>query len=151
MSVEPMFNPLLAHRLAISSVGIPDPIEFVISEKFLDRGVLYPRQATLLKTIFLRDDLFCADEETQILTRRGWVHYWDLVEGEDVMTLREDGLSEWAPAQRVNVFPVVDEPMVLMQGEGHSSLTTPNHRWLSLIHISEPTRRHHVSRMPSSA
>ena len=23
--------------------------------------------------------------------------------------------------------------------------------WLSLIHISEPTRRHHVSRMPSSA
>ena len=26
-----------------------------------------------------------------------------------------------------------------------------NHLSLSLIHISEPTRRHHVSRMPSSA
>ena len=25
------------------------------------------------------------------------------------------------------------------------------HTYLSLIHISEPTRRHHVSRMPSSA
>ena len=27
----------------------------------------------------------------------------------------------------------------------------PTHEFLSLIHISEPTRRHHVSRMPSSA
>lgn len=69
MSVEPMFNPLLAHRLAISSVGIPDPIEFVISEKFLDRGVLYPRQATLLKTIFLRDDLF-TDFDLEVID--GW-------------------------------------------------------------------------------
>ena len=69
MSAEPMFNPLLAHRLAISSVGIPDPIEFVISEKFLDRGVLYPRQATLLKTIFLRDDLF-TDFDLEVID--GW-------------------------------------------------------------------------------
>lgn len=37
---------------------IPDPIEFVISDSFLDRPNLYPRQATLIKIIFLRDDLF---------------------------------------------------------------------------------------------
>lgn len=37
---------------------VPDPITFVISEDWLDRPNLYPRQATLLKIIFLRDDLF---------------------------------------------------------------------------------------------
>lgn len=37
---------------------VPDPITFVIGEQWLDRGNLYPRQATLLKLFFLRDDLF---------------------------------------------------------------------------------------------
>lgn len=35
----------------------PDPIEWVVDPRFLDRPRLYPRQATLLKLIFLRDDL----------------------------------------------------------------------------------------------
>lgn len=36
----------------------PDIMEFVVSDRYLNRGgVLYPRQATLLKVIFLRDDL----------------------------------------------------------------------------------------------
>ncbi len=68
-AVQPMFNPLLAHRLAISSVGMPDPVEFVISEKFLDRGVLYPRQATALKVIFLRDDML-TDFDLEVI--EGW-------------------------------------------------------------------------------
>lgn len=38
---------------------VPDPITFVLGEKWLNRPhMLYPRQATLLKLIFLRDDLF---------------------------------------------------------------------------------------------
>ena len=37
---------------------LPDPITFVIGPDWLDRPNLYPRQATLLKIIFLRDDLF---------------------------------------------------------------------------------------------
>lgn len=37
---------------------IPDPIEFTVSDKYLDRPNLYPRQATFLKIVFLRDDLF---------------------------------------------------------------------------------------------
>jgi hypothetical protein len=37
---------------------VPDPITFVIGEDWLDKPQLYPRQATLLKIIFLRDDLF---------------------------------------------------------------------------------------------
>lgn len=37
---------------------VPDPITFMMGSEWLDRGNLYPRQATLLKLIFLRDDLF---------------------------------------------------------------------------------------------
>lgn len=49
------------HSFATNFTGlsVPDPITFIISPKWLDRGAqLYPRQATLLKIINLRDDLF---------------------------------------------------------------------------------------------
>jgi hypothetical protein len=39
-------------------IAVPDPITFVIGEQWCNRPNLYPRQATLLKIIFLRDDLF---------------------------------------------------------------------------------------------
>jgi hypothetical protein len=37
---------------------VPDPITFIIGGDWLDKPNLYPRQATLIKIIFLRDDLF---------------------------------------------------------------------------------------------
>jgi hypothetical protein len=41
-----------------TGLPIPDPITFVLSPDYLDRGtIMYPRQATLLKIIFLRLDL----------------------------------------------------------------------------------------------
>lgn len=40
-----------------TGVQVPDPITFVLSSKWLDRPQLYPRQATLLKVVFLREDL----------------------------------------------------------------------------------------------
>jgi hypothetical protein len=132
---------------------VPDPITFIMSPQWLDRPQLYPRQATLIKLIFLRDDLFCADEETEILTRGGWRHYNEITAGEDVLTLSPDtGLAEWAPAEHVNVFPVQDKPVIRMDGVSHSSLTTPNHRWLvesanapgKLIFVeTKDLRKHH--------
>lgn len=37
---------------------VPDPITFTVGEDWCNRSNLYPRQATLLKVIFLREDLF---------------------------------------------------------------------------------------------
>lgn len=45
------------HRMW-TGLQVPDPITFVVSPRWLDRPNLYPRQATLLKVIFLREDLF---------------------------------------------------------------------------------------------
>lgn len=41
-----------------AGLPVPDPITFVMGEEWLARPNLYPRQATLLKIIFLREDLF---------------------------------------------------------------------------------------------
>src|SRR4051794_39216484 len=42
----------------IAGLPIPDPITFIVSPLWLNRPNLYPRQATLIKIIFLREDLF---------------------------------------------------------------------------------------------
>jgi hypothetical protein len=52
----PPISPLDFHLF--TGLDVPDPITFVLSPKWLDRPQLYPRQATLLKVIFLREDLF---------------------------------------------------------------------------------------------
>lgn len=40
-----------------TGLDVPDPITFVVSPQWCNRPQLYPRQATLLKVIFLRNDL----------------------------------------------------------------------------------------------
>lgn len=42
----------------IPAIEVPDIIEFVVSDKYLNRPNLYPRQATMLKAIFLQDAIF---------------------------------------------------------------------------------------------
>jgi hypothetical protein len=80
---------------------------------------------------------YCVDEETEILTQRGWKTYDTLQVGDLTLTLNHDsGLSEWQPVQAVNVFPEMTRTMALMEGKAHSSLTTMQHRWPVLHHYS---------------
>ncbi|MEU6362226.1 hypothetical protein [Streptomyces albidoflavus] len=51
------FDPTAIHQLFLG-LDVPDPITFVVSPDYLNRQNLYPRQATLLKCFFLREDLF---------------------------------------------------------------------------------------------
>src|SRR6202012_3278804 len=39
-------------------LDIPDPITFILGPQWLNQPGIYPRQATLIKVIFLREDLF---------------------------------------------------------------------------------------------
>lgn len=74
----------------------------------------------------------CVDTETEILTADGWKTYDQLQVGEEVLTLNhESGLSEWQRVERVSVFaaPPEGRPMLAMEGQSHSSLSTLNHRW----------------------
>lgn len=48
----------------VTAIEMPDIMEFILRGDFLNRGqTLYPRQGTLLKLIFLRDDLFTPYDE----------------------------------------------------------------------------------------
>lgn len=52
-------NPYRIHEYAHGRVEtVPDIVEFIVSDKYLDRPNIYPRQMTFLKTIFLQDSLF---------------------------------------------------------------------------------------------
>lgn len=73
---------------------------------------------------------WCVDDETEALTLQGWKGHADLAAGDVVLTLNhETGMSEWQPVERMYRAGVVDEPMLLLDGMGHSSHTTLGHRW----------------------
>lgn len=59
---------------------VPDPITFAIGEDWLDRPNLYPRQATLLKIIFLRDDLF-SDFDHMVIAE--WIGLFNTTNSDD--------------------------------------------------------------------
>lgn len=62
---------------------VPDPITFIIGSQWLDRGNLYPRQATLIKLIFLRDDLF-TDYDRMVIDE--WVESFELTGNNGIQT-----------------------------------------------------------------
>lgn len=72
---------------------------------------------------------YCVDEETEILTGRGWMRFTDIVPGDLALTLNvETGESEWQQIETVHTF-MPSDPLVRMSSRDHSSLTTKNHRW----------------------
>lgn len=54
----PLLDPLQVSEIFTGGVEIPDIMEFCLSDKYLDQPGIYPRQATLLKCIFLQTELF---------------------------------------------------------------------------------------------
>lgn len=58
LATEPEVWDLAVQVSAQTGFKPPDPITFILSEDYLNRPNIYPRQATLIKVIFLRDDLF---------------------------------------------------------------------------------------------
>lgn len=95
------------------------------------RIVEYKTNSKAPTNMQLRMDIqFCVDTETEILTRRGWKSYAELLVGEDVLTYDQStGWAEWQPAREVYQFEAIDQEMVSLEGKAHSSLTTKNHRW----------------------
>lgn len=84
---------------------------------------------------------FCVDQETQILTQEGW-KFQDVLKDDDiVLTLNHDlGVSEWQPLEKIHRFDVVNEPMISVEMNFHSSLSTLNHRWPTIVKESRNRR-----------
>ncbi|MCX4458661.1 hypothetical protein OOK58_42900 [Streptomyces sp. NBC_01728] len=76
---------------------------------------------------------WCVDTQTEILTIDGWRTHDQIGPGTLVLTLDPDtGTSAWEPVSDVARFDVTDLPMLSMETQQHSSLSTLNHRWPTL-------------------
>ena len=76
----------------------------------------------------------CLDPETEILTDQGWKRYFQVDVGTQVLTLNhETGMSEWKPIQKMNVYGAEPREMLEAEGPRHSSLSTLNHRWPTVV------------------
>lgn len=89
---------------------------------------------------------YCVPDDCEILTRRGWLRYEDLVEGEDVLSMNNDtGESEWAPCLGKAVFDY-DGVMMTLSNRSTEYLFTPDHNWPVIQTGNSPARGKTVSR-----
>ena len=73
---------------------------------------------------------FCVDEETEILTRRGWLHWDEVQAGDESLAINpETNTSEWALISDVFREHRDSVPMFHVKGGGLDAYTTPHHRW----------------------
>jgi len=73
---------------------------------------------------------YCVDEQTEVLTQRGWVTHHSL-DVDDVVLTHDPATREitWEQVEAVNRFDW-DGPLTRWKSRRIDALTTPNHRWL---------------------
>lgn len=74
---------------------------------------------------------YCVDETTEILTQRGWLNCDQVKLTDRCLTISpQTGKAEWEDIQLISIFPAQIRSMISAEIGHHSSLTTPNHKWL---------------------
>ena len=73
--------------------------------------------------------IHCVDEQTEILTKRGWLKQQDLTTDDFILTLNNDRKSEWLQPNEI-VRDNYSGEMIEMKTTQFDALVTPNHRWL---------------------
>lgn len=69
-------------------------------------------------------------EDTEVMTRRGWKHYWELDKVDELLSLDKDTmLTHWDGLQYVNVYDY-DGEAIHIKDRSSDFLCTPNHWWL---------------------
>lgn len=110
------FNPAEIFQL-YTGLDVPDPITFCMSKDYLNKPSLYPRQATLLKIIFLRDDLF-TDYDREVIAE--WDRTYQATGKEGI----NPGIMEriqWLKANGHRWFKEVLLVLGRRSGKGHIS------------------------------
>jgi hypothetical protein len=88
---------------------------------------------------------FCADEQTEILTQRGWITHHSLDTDDVVLALDPETREiSWEPVISVHRFNH-DGPLTRWKSQKMDALTTANHRWL----VETDRRRAHRPEMPA--
>lgn len=83
----------------------------------------------------------CVPLESEILTRRGFLLFWELNVGEDVLAYNPaNDRCEWTPLLRITTYP--DAPVVRIRNKhGFDYKCTPDHSWAVLSQKWQRTER----------
>jgi hypothetical protein len=99
-----------------------------VKKALFDYGDLTGWERDVMKRIM---PFYCVPEESEILSRRGWLHYTDLKIGEEVLTVNPDnGKSEWNKVEDIAVFDF-DDKLMRIENNSASFVSTYDHRWLT--------------------
>lgn len=73
---------------------------------------------------------YCVDEETEVLTSRGWLKWHDIREDDEALAIDPTNREiVWSPIETVNVFDY-DGHLTRFKSSRMDALTTDEHRWL---------------------
>jgi hypothetical protein len=92
----------------------------------------------------------CYDDQTEVLTKRGWLRFVDLKEADHLATLSKDGRLEYQEPSKLIAHPYEGD-LYVHEGEAFNFAVTPNHRMLywdgeSLKETSPDTLGRHKKR-----
>jgi DNA polymerase I-like protein with 3'-5' exonuclease and polymerase domains len=81
---------------------------------------------------FKRNEMLnCLDDETEALTKRGWVRGFELRRDDTLLTKNaESGRLEWQRMTDLRLFPDHEGPLVEFKTKSFTAVSTPDHRWL---------------------
>lgn len=99
-----------------------------INAAHVDYGKATDVERQVLKRLF---PFYCVPESHEMLTKRGWVHWRDLVIGEPVMSMdHSTGDMEWVPLEAVSTYDYDDDLLLFTRKQGSVRfLFTDDHRW----------------------
>lgn len=76
----------------------------------------------------------CLDKETELLTKRGWLHYLEIKDSDYVLSINDRGFSEWSPISKViikkagSLYKYSNTSLDYAFTENHRILCSKRHR-----------------------
>jgi len=92
-----------------------------------ERGI---SEAVWIADILGKNVLYCVDEKTELLSKRGWLRFNQIRDGEVILTMNKiTGKSEWKKSKELFTKKVKTK-LILLETNKFSALVTNNHRWI---------------------
>ena len=70
----------------------------------------------------------CVPLSTQILTKRGWKNYNQLIDGDETLGYNVNGKTEWTKIEGITTYE--NAPLLRFGDSLWEAICTPNHKWL---------------------
>ena len=95
---------------------------------------------------------FCHSAATEIMTGRGWLRYDQVTDADTCLTLNTaTGLAEWQLVEAVHIFTDGPYDVIRLEGAGHASVSTPDHRWPAVVPGEDGIRWYTTATLPPDA